>query len=233
MIDCKQTSSRLQSLLNLSEPPIGIAFLERRPDHIASFSGAVPSACSFWRKAESDMFFADAQDHANCPIGALTMGFDPPETLGAFLQKMCGCGYVAEEEAAKIPSISKPKTGILYGPLAKFDVQPDLVLFWVSPQQAMILSEALGNMSWTQQVPATAFGRPACAALPVAQEQDQPTLSLGCMGMRTFTEIPDNRLMGNIPVGKVNEVLSHLEKTISANQEMQQFYEGHKAQFAS
>jgi uncharacterized protein (DUF169 family) len=167
----------------------------------------------------------------------MTMGFHLPDhvqqDLKTFVQKMSGCGYLSPEEPSGIPSIETAKTGIVYGPLKEFPLEPDLIVMWLSPSQAMLYSEATGSCSWTSTSPTAVFGRPACAALPVAFQQSQSALSLGCTGMRTFTEIQEDRLLVVLPGTKAQEFILALDATVNANETMRAFYQEHKAGFAS
>jgi uncharacterized protein (DUF169 family) len=233
----QEVSERISSGLQLTSPPIALSFIEEPPAGMTEFEGQVPSACTFWRKAESDVFYAAAEKHFNCPIGAMTMGFEMPQEvqqqLMGLVQMMTGCGYITPEEAAKIPSINKPKKGIVYGPLKDFPVKPDLVLMWLTPRQAMLFSETAGTCRWTEDIPTAAFGRPACAALPVSFAASQPALSLGCTGMRTFTDISEDRLLAVMPEDKIEEFLGALEANLNANAAMRAFYEDHKGKFVA
>lgn len=75
------------------------------------------------------------------------------------------------------------------------------------------------------------LGRPACAALPVAFGNSRATLSFGCAGMRTFTGIHEDHLLGVLPGNKVEEFLDSLGSTMEANRQLRTFYEEHKARF--
>lgn len=231
----REMAEEISSQLELDIPPIGLSFVETIPGGIPVFDRDTPSACSFWRKAESTVFYAPAEKHFNCPVGSMVMGFDLPEAvrqeLKGLVQKMCDANYLSLEEAEKIPSIKKKKSGIVYGPLKDFPMEPDLVLMWLTPRQAMLYSEATGNARWTSSSPATTSGRPACAALPLAWEQGRSTLSLGCMGMRTFTSIPEDKILAVLPGKKIREFLVALRVTLKANQAMQAFYQEQKAKF--
>ena len=66
--------------LQVKQPPIGLAFVEDVPAGIQHSTTGVPSACTFWRLAEQGVFYATAEDHKQCPIGMMTMGFTMPET---------------------------------------------------------------------------------------------------------------------------------------------------------
>jgi uncharacterized protein (DUF169 family) len=228
--------------LGLDLPPVALAFRDAAPKGVAVTDDIVPSACAFWRKAETGVFFASVARHANCPIGAFVMGFELGDTLMAELQSLIGqmtaCGYVHRDEPAKIPVNRRKAAGILYGPLAQFPAEPDVVLVWLTPPQAMIWSEATGGAAWTGSPPTNVFGRPACAAIPAALDKGGPSprrsgfgraggpaLSLGCMGMRTFTAIPADRMLAVIPGPRLADFAKAIAETTGVNRAMRRFYE--------
>src|SRR5262249_19759455 len=148
----------------------------------------------------------------NCPIGTMTMGFDMPDSvqqnLMGFVQMMTGSGYISAEEPSNIPTVKKQKKGILYGALKDFPLEPDLVLLWLTPRQAMICNEAGERALWSAHSYPNALGRPACAALPAALDQSRPQLSMGCAGMRTFTGISDDKLLVVVPGNTLADFLA-------------------------
>jgi uncharacterized protein (DUF169 family) len=235
-VTCQEAANRLTQKLRLDTPPIALSFVDSPPAGIDTFDEEVPSSCAFWRKAESKVFYAPAAKHLNCLIGAMVMGFDLPEAvqpqLGDLVSKMCSLGYIGDNEPSKIPTVKKKSVGIVYGPLAEFPVEPDLILAWLTPSQAMIYNESAGTVQWTASLPQGVFGRPACGALPVALANSQPTLSMGCMGMRTFTQIAGDRLLSVMPATKLEEFVGALESTVSTNEAMRAFYEEQRDRLA-
>ncbi|WP_216207083.1 DUF169 domain-containing protein [Amycolatopsis aidingensis] len=229
-------AQRLTTALTLDLPPIGLTFTDTPPADIPGPAHEVTSACAFWRMAEQRVFYAPAETHNNCPIGAMVMGFPLTEQLKAQLDdlvvSMCDCSYLKAEEGDKIPSIQPSTAGILYGPLADLPTAPTLVLFWLAPRQAMLYNEAAGTANWTH-TSILSSGRPACAALPSALSSDAPAISWGCMGMRTFTEIPDDQLLAAVPGARLDALLDDLDKVIAANETMKIFYERKKAELAT
>ena len=231
----KALSHLLAESLQLSMSPVALGFLESPPEGISTFESAVPSACAFWTRAEKGLFFAKAESHENCPIGTMTMGF--PITLQVlanltdFVSKMCAVSYLGAKEPEHIPRLEKAKKGVLYGPLADFPTHPDLVLVWLNGRQAMLLEEALGTVCWNETEKAEAFGRPACGALAVSANENRPTLSFGCSGMRTFTEVQDDKLLASLPGSILEALPSKLQRAAHANREMLSFYQQHKAHF--
>lgn len=228
----EKIAASLTARLNLDMAPVALAFAPAPPPGVTTSHEVVPSACAFWRSAEKGVFFAGASSHFNCPVGAMVMGFDLPDTVSQELMglvgKMTACGYISEEEPAKIPVNKKQADGIIYGPLAQFPVTPDAVLLWLKPAQAMIWSEATGGAAWSANAPTSVFGRPACAAIPAAMGGAQPTISFGCVGMRTFTEIDDDRMLAVIPGDRLEAFVDAVTTTRCVNDAMGEFYEGRK-----
>ena len=234
-MDRRESAERISTGLGLESPPIALAFVAAAPAGVPTFGGEVPSACTFWRRAESAVFYAPSAQHMNCPIGAMTMGFEVPAGVQAELMglvtKMCELGYISPAEPQAIPTNGNNPAGIVYGPFRDFPMEPDLVLIWLTPRQAMLYNEAVGDSRWTTASPTPVRGRPACAALPQTIRSSQPTLSLGCMGMRTFTEISDDRLLAVVPGKRAGELASSLESIIKSNDAMESFYRQHKDRF--
>ena len=230
----REFSTELVDRLGLDIAPIALAFADGAPSGVPAAAKVVPSACAFWRAAEREVFFAPAADHFNCPVGSMVMGFELPEAvteqLMATVGKMTACGYIDPAEPAKIPVNKKGAKGVVYGPLAQFPVAADAVLLWLTPLQAMIWSEAAGGMEWGGKAPTTVFGRPGCAAIPTALSDRRPSLSFGCIGMRTFTGIPSDRMLAVISGGDLAAFVDALHRVKGANDAMQAAYEGHRAQ---
>jgi uncharacterized protein (DUF169 family) len=233
----REAADRIATALGLDLPPVGLAFVDSPPAGVADAGDAVPSACSFWRRAERGVFFAPAAAHFNCPIGAFVLGFDLPPDVGHELQavvgQIVGNGYIGGDEPASLPRRTSASEGILYGPLASFPVPPDLVLLWLTPAQAMIWNEAAGAAAWGAATPSAAFGRPACAALPASLDSGRPALSLGCMGMRTFTGIAQDRLLAAAPGDGIADLAAALEAAVDLNGQMRAYYEGRRAQVSA
>lgn len=229
-------ASQLQSGLHLSRPPIGVAWVDAPPEGTQTLNREVPSTCSLWTHAERGVFYATAAAHSNCPVGAMTMGFEltkaTQDNLLAIVQKMVGDGYLDADEPPAIPRMHSPVKGIIYGQLAELPLEPDVVLMWLTPAAMMLFNEASGDAAWTGDSRAAALGRPTCAALPQAIDSGHPTTSFGCAGMRTFTGISEELLLAVVPGADLPRFVAALQEKLSANAAMQEFYDAHQARFA-
>jgi uncharacterized protein (DUF169 family) len=226
-LDVAQVSARIVESLGLDRPPVALKFGTERPPGVERPPTAAKSSCSFWRMAEGRVFYAAAEDHFNCPVGSMVMGFElPPEVsqqLSDLVTLTCGECYLSEGEAAKIPTIRQQGPGILYGQLDMFPTDPDVILMWLVPHQAMIFSEATGNTNWAGELMQVS-GRPGCAALPRTLEQGKPGLSLGCAGMRTFTNIGAEEMLAVVACDQAEALADALERTVNANEAVLEYY---------
>ena len=230
-----EIAARLRANLGLDLPPIALTLVQEPPAGISSLGAQVPSACTFWRRAEQGVFYASAEEHFNCPIGSMVMGFELPEPktqeLMDLVGQMCQLNYLAPEEIPHIPKFSTPSAGIVYGPLAGFPLEPDVVVVWTTPVQAMLFQESVGAARWSDSPAGVIFGRPGCGALPTATARDKVTMSLGCAGMRTFTEIPDDRCLVAIPCSALRTLAEQLGQMRATNETMRAIYASQKARF--
>jgi uncharacterized protein (DUF169 family) len=138
-------------------------------------------------------------------------------------------GYLGADEAPEIPTLPRKSAGVVYGPLDEFPVTPDAILLWLTPRQAMLMSEASGACHWTGSAPPATLGRPACAAIPTAVSRGAMAASLGCVGMRTYTEIADDHMLAVIPAAAVPQLSTTLSEIVGANRAMAEFHAARKA----
>ncbi len=235
-MDKTKINQEIVSAFKLAIPPVAMAFVDEQPNGVSALEGEFPSFCTFWRMAEEKVFYAPADKHYNCPIGAMILGIEMPKEiqkeLGGLVEKMCECSYLSEDEPANIPTLSQKMSGVVYGPLKGFPVEPQLVMMWLKPSQAMIYNEVLGCCKWSEGMQSMALGRPACAVIPTTLNKSPFGMSLGCTGMRTFTEISDDHILATLNYKEIDSFLINLKETVSANKQMEEIYISKKSQFA-
>jgi uncharacterized protein (DUF169 family) len=228
----------VQEALSLSSPPIAIGFCDEQPAGIERWQGgAVPAGCVFWREAmKGRAFYTVPSDHYNCAVGAYTHAISLPAERGSQLEDtlkfMVLKEYLRMDEVPGIPVLSKTPAYIAYAPIEAAPFRHDLILIAAKPASAMLIYETALRAGAGAAL-ANTLGRPACAVLPLANKTGLASLSLGCMGNRTFTGLPDEELYVCIPGGHWASLVSKLTEIGKANSEMQQHYRNHKAQFAN
>lgn len=186
-------SSLAQTLtesLHLERPPVAVCFADAVPSGVKQFSGSVPAGCRFWQEAQSGVFATVPRDHDLCGIGVYTHNLEvspgAQKDLGDALKVFSDLGYVREQDLPLIPVLKNRPQAVIYGPLSQVPLPPDVVLVFANADQTLVLSEASQQLEGGLP---PAMGRPACAVVPQALNNNQTALSLGCCGARTYLDI--------------------------------------------
>lgn len=198
-----EVTELLQEKLLLDLPPVGLAFVQEPPPDVLVLEKDAPSFCTLWRWAETRVFYAAAEKHMGCLIGGMVAGFPLSqaqlEEVRYLLDEMCASDDAPPEDVSQVPKVGKAANGIVYGPLWRFPIQPDLVLLWLTPVQAAVLQETDGPVLWRGNPQGAFFARPACSVLAIALSKEKPALSLGCVGMRVYTKMPEEFCLLAVP----------------------------------
>jgi uncharacterized protein (DUF169 family) len=228
----------VQALLGLQKPPIAIGFLDSPPEGVPYWSGSpAPAGCYFWKKAqEGQTFYTLPSDHYNCAVGAYTHHIALPEERAGELEQTVGFmvtnDYIALEEVPGIPSLPVAPNIIAYGPAESAPFPPSVVVIAAQPAQAMLLYEAAIKAGAGGALLNT-LGRPGCAVLPLALQNQSAAISLGCKGNRVFTGLPDTEMYLSIPGDKWPAVSEQIARALQANQAMAAHYQQKQTQFAA
>lgn len=225
--DFAEIADALSASLRLQQPSVAISFSESLPAGVPVHSGRVPAGCRFWEDAAAGAFATSADDHYRCAIGVYTHNLKPsPEQqadLMDALKVFADLGYVRAEDLPQIPVLQSQPKYVVYSPLARAAVAPDVVLLFVNSSQTLILSEA------TQQVEsqvAPAMGRPACAVVPQVMNTGRAALSLGCCGARAYLDVlPDDVAIFAIPGAKLAAYAERIEALSKANALLSRFHQ--------
>src|SRR5262245_6132763 len=109
------TAQQLQTIssLNLQNSPVAIGFLDSPPAGLGRIERPDAAGCGYWKTAsEGRSFYTTAEDHKNCPVGAMTHGvqLSTEETQGlmGLVGTMIELKYLASEEVPSIPRRREP-----------------------------------------------------------------------------------------------------------------------------
>lgn len=229
-------AAQFARLLDLEHTPVGISRMDSAPEGVARAGRDLPSACAYWRAGETRMVFATDEDHKNCPIGMMTMGFEPSAAVADEAQILVGnmaeLGYLDPAEVAHLPMLPRGHAGLLYGPAHEFSRLPEVVLVICAPAQAMLLSESLGEASLIPGSGRPLHGRPACSVIARALLNENAELSLACKGARVLAELDPGEMLVALPGAMLEAATAVLRKKVAANASMEQHYESRKRTFA-
>jgi uncharacterized protein (DUF169 family) len=218
---------QLQALLGLTSPPVAVAFQPSAPANIPRVETAGPSGCTYWKvAAEGKIFYTEAADHYNCPIGSFTHGIDlpPPQAqeLEGLVGTMIGLEYIRQEEIPTIPRRNTPFGVAIYAPLAEAPVDVDVVLVRGKAKQMMLIAEAASAAGLSGD--GALMGRPTCAMIPAVMQGGHVTTSLGCIGNRVYTGLGDDEFYAAIPGSKLAPLVDKLATIVAANRELESFH---------
>jgi uncharacterized protein (DUF169 family) len=222
----------LSRLLDLAHAPVGVAFLAHAPAGVARVDRAAAAGCAYWKLAAAGgVFYTEAADHHNCPIGAHTHGVALPSGRAAELEQvvgtMVGLQYIRMAEVPAIPRRTEPFGVAVYAPLGRMPVEPDVVLVRGNARQIMLVAEAARAAGLGGD--GAALGRPACAMIPEAMQAGRGNTSLGCIGNRVYTGLGDAELYFTIPGPRLGEVVSQIETIVRANRELERYHQARLA----
>jgi uncharacterized protein (DUF169 family) len=233
----QELTRRFVELLQLKQQPVGLAFVEAIPEGMARTNRRVPSACTFWRLAEQGVFYATAEDHQECPVGMITMGFPMSEAVQQRAQELVGTmssvQYISPDEARALPTVTKPHQSIVYGRLDQLPGEADVVLCILDAQQAMLVAEAQDHANWLSVAGQSAFGRPTCAMIPRSLKTGTSTMSFGCVGARTYLGLTPGDMVLTVPASEFARLVERLETIVAANVALAPFHQGQKEKFSA
>jgi uncharacterized protein (DUF169 family) len=235
MIDYAAITEILTGALDLRQSPVAICFTESIPAGLGGHEGLVAAGCRFWQDAASTSFATSATDHSMCAIGVYTHNLPLSSAGTADLQdalRVFGdLSYVREEDVAAIPVLETRPGYVVYAPLDRTPLPPDVVILFVDARQTLILSEATQQLE-NQNPPA--MGRPACAVVPQVMNTGRAALSLGCCGARAYLDIlTDDVAVFAIPGAKLEAYALRIESLANANNVLSKFHQIRRRDIAS
>jgi uncharacterized protein (DUF169 family) len=226
MSDYAAITELLTGALDLRQPPVAICFAESIPAGLGGHEGRVAAGCRFWQDAATTSFATAATDHSMCAIGVYTHNLPLTSAGTADLQdalRVFGdLGYVREEDVAAIPVLETRPGYVVYAPLDRTPLPPDVVILFVDARQTLILSEATQQLE-NQNPPA--MGRPACAVIPQVMNTGRAALSLGCCGARAYLDIlTDDVAVFAIPGARLEAYAQRIDALANANNVLSKFH---------
>jgi len=220
-------ADRLMAALRPIAVPIGIAFVPQgaasaAPQFGATYptpnesgrTGAVSAGCVFWMKAVDRMFSTVAADHANCSVGSYTHGFitlaeaAPRDDVVAALES----GWVNEAAVTSLPHVFERPAQVVYGPLAKFETDPDVVLVRLNALALMIIKDAFPSLR--------VEGKPQCHIIAIAKENGEIAASVGCALSRARTGMRSEEFSCALPASRLDQIVPAIEAAANLDRAM-------------
>ena len=231
MIDWTQKAEALNRLIRPLTFPIAVKLVEsvdgfpektRRPSRDMGFKTNLCVGMTMARKYGWTVGITS--DDNTCPVAAYTYGWSESEseTRKALADFMIVMKYAANENAANTAmealgqvKLSKGKyAGVVFSPLERTRIDPDLVMIFCNPAQAMRLVH--GATQETGVAVRSIFsGRGGTCTEGVLQtfKTGEPKVVLPGNGDRVWAMVQDGEMAFTIPVDWLDPVIRGLEAT--------------------
>jgi uncharacterized protein (DUF169 family) len=231
----RELEQRVSAAVKLGRRPVAVAFLGSAPLAVEKFEGVEPSGCSFWRlAADGRVFYTVPENHFNCAVGAYTHNIalspEHEKETEQTLKMKFDSGYVKPEEVPQIPRLAIAPSAIVYAPLGKTPVEPDVVLFACRPAAAMLLNEAASRAGVASGAPA--LGRPTCMALPAAMQYGSIFI-LDCIGNRVYTRLNEDEMYVVVRGRDLAALVDTVMIITSANAALNDYAKSRRSQLAT
>jgi uncharacterized protein (DUF169 family) len=216
----KTAAQELETLLRPQTFPVGVAFLKdgtgfpgktRRPTEHLGQAIAPCQGMTLARRYGWTVAFG--KDDYSCPIAkaAFRVGGDPDvDMLQAFLT---GVGYAKDEAAAatimkNIIMLPEPVDKLVFFPLSRAKIDPDVVLVFGLPAQLMRLVHGFGYDAG-ESISSSVSGRAGSCSegLLGAYATGLPQLALPGNGERMFAGVHDSEMVCAIPAPLLSDII--------------------------
>jgi len=219
MVDLRDASEKLISLLRLTSYPLGVRFFERAADVPPFFKRpeAKVNLCQLMALArQNGRLVAGGVENMVCVAGAAFLGMMKiPERLASGELSL---PYHLNKQAAKkkmedVPALDKIHEAMGFFPLGKGGLTPDVVLIYGDGMQIMRLVQAYVYHDGLP-LDITTVGEFACAysiAYPFIEKKAHITIP--CMGERKYAQVSDDQLVFSIPFVLLDRIIEGLTET--------------------
>lgn len=218
----KQLAAELDRILRLDTKPVGIKLyksqddLPRKPFNFKLNLCQLVAMARYQAKTNTG-----TPDKMICAMGAACVGLiDTPEAIasgkaavGAYVKDQTA-GKAFMDNTFKIGDTGKKYDGILAGALESMEEDPDVVVMYVNPAQAMRLIHACTYDTGKKITADTVAEAALCSCIGYALANDKPIVGFPCAGDRIFGGTQTHEVVFVAPYALVKEKLvGNLERT--------------------
>jgi uncharacterized protein (DUF169 family) len=223
-VDWKKARNEIIAALRLRTDPVGIKLL--RASDIASLpdikilrTTAVCQMLAMSRYERENGTVAASAEGIKClwATACLGMTISP----GRLIQGDLNRAFVKDDAAGKglqdmifaTGNDSKPYGGIMTAPLDLFPGEPDAIVFYLTPGQALKLILAYSfDKGEVVENPITGQAS-VCQSIARAVFTGRMTLEIPCVGDRTYGLVEDDELVVVIPAKRIGQILDGIKGT--------------------
>lgn len=223
----KVLSEELRRMLSLPGNPVGIKLLKAPRElldvpNVRSLGSTAPcQMAAIARYGREDSVVGASTQATKCVWGASCFGLirTPSRLAEGDLYR----AFVKDEAAAR--TLHQGLTmlgddgplygGVVMGPLDLMPIEPDVVVLYISPGQALRVIIAFGYKGG-EAVRSVITGQASmCSAVALAVRDGKVTVDIPCMGDRAYGLVQDHELVVAFPASRLAELVEGLKATES------------------
>ena len=204
----------------------------RPPASPASSGPAPPGARTGSRPPRARVFYTEAADHYNCPVGSYTHGVELPAERAAELEgvvgTMVGLQYIRMEEVPRdaAPDRALRRRGVRpAGPGA--ERRPTSCWCAARARQIMLVAEAARAAGIAHD--GAVLGRPACAMIPEAMRAAPATPASAASATASTPAWATTSCTSRSRAPRLADIVARLETVANANRELEKYHEERRA----
>ncbi len=212
----KQSKRRLKDVFGLKGSPIAVTY-SKTPESNATKKGH--RVCSAIPASRNGEIINLSSETCTCPGGVFHLGLGlPREGLEGFLvygEKLFSSIAVARRMREAADREAKPPYGlaryVIFSPLEKTEIEPDLVLFLCNAEQACRLVTLLGFSGET--MPMARLGGSLCwSTVTYPLISGNLNVSFGDISARRIEKYDPDELIVSVPVNKLPLILESIDR---------------------
>ena len=168
------------------------------------------------KASQGDSFYATSEEQM-CKGGSSALGLEeaPPKVkTGEFYYELGRFSSIgsAKTTMESIPKIDKIMHALVYSPLEKANFDPDVIVIFANPAQAMKLSQALVyTMGGRVEVDFAGIQSICADAVAGPFTRRKANITLGCSGSRKYADVKSDEVIVGLTAENIGCVVNALE----------------------
>jgi uncharacterized protein (DUF169 family) len=202
---------------------IGISILNKKPDGLPSIEHRV-THCTMVSEARKGRAFYAEDVNYSCGFAIYTLGLgrDVPAFRKALAEDLVSIKNAAGIEVSgklleSTPRLPEGEKYIVFFPLEKMPMEPDIVVIFGKPSGIMdLVWRITGQTGERLQAHIGGIGATCSECTAQTVISGKPNLSLGCCGTRRFGRLDDNEIMLSLPWKDYKSLILQHDRSPSA-----------------
>ncbi len=221
-MEWKQWSDKLKEVLGLESSPVAITYTNTPPE----VQSRKQWACGALKKAALGEVICLGAENSSCPGGSWHLGLKPPEDMLRITKFLVDGEKLFSSPAAvyrmNSSTKAKPPSGmryVVFSPLEKAELCPDVVVFVCNPEQASRLVNLACYLDGTA-LECEPSGSLCMSAIAYPITTNKVNITFGDITARKLQQYDKNVVFVSIPYTEMRNIIYSLDKCSAGTAEV-------------